>query len=478
MLDGAVRSTPEALEEEHWGDFCHRNYLELNERIRSAWIIGKLDRFSGNGGEVKSTLRRKSLVYYQGDKAVVGSGVVDLCKGLLLWVLKNGVSLMMVVSMFGDDFDVSEQAMAGHIPFYPVLRSQIVVDACFVDAFLMAAWLLMICVVSLLEREDEAVVCSNIGCFLGDGPLPFYDFKNRGSKVICILAGQIPRFAAMAGSSFSLSAVLWLRIHTNHGFFANRTAVWGSSYGPAILMIFTLRLQPWQTINDIDGTEIVCNLTGQPIRYSSVYAFITRILVRQYDYVFAAMAGQGFQVRSVKKASSVKDFARKPPNVKHLRSGSDVTKVFEKLEKEGVQKLLAYLRMICEIEITGLEVSFLQDQALRDDRFNHIFRQSGSVETEALAFINLNDANIVVGKKRCAEVSFMRLEAVFTWVVETVSAPKNQSSVKERSVVQNLFLPRGCQLRIQSVNAQNEDLVLIAFSFVGTTIFRRDNVIR
>nr|GEW04139.1 hypothetical protein [Tanacetum cinerariifolium] len=35
-------------------------------------------------------------------------------------------------------------AMAGRIPFYLVLRSQIIDDACFVDAFLMAAWLLMI----------------------------------------------------------------------------------------------------------------------------------------------------------------------------------------------------------------------------------------------------------------------------------------------------------------------------------------------
>nr|GEW13241.1 elongation factor 1-delta [Tanacetum cinerariifolium] len=34
-------------------------------------------------------------------------------------------------------------------------------------------------------------------------------------------------------------------------------------------------------------------------------------------------------VRSVKKASSVKDFVLKPPNVKHLRSGSDATKVVE-----------------------------------------------------------------------------------------------------------------------------------------------------
>ncbi|GKB47855.1 hypothetical protein Tco_0898608, partial [Tanacetum coccineum] len=35
----AVVFEREALEEAHWGDFCHRNYLKLSERIRQRDVV-------------------------------------------------------------------------------------------------------------------------------------------------------------------------------------------------------------------------------------------------------------------------------------------------------------------------------------------------------------------------------------------------------------------------------------------------------
>ncbi|GJX30972.1 RNA-directed DNA polymerase, eukaryota, reverse transcriptase zinc-binding domain protein [Tanacetum coccineum] len=48
-----------------------------------------------------------------------------------------------------------------------------------------------------------------------------------------------------------------------------------------------------------------------------------------WNYWISSPLFGSFLVRSVKAASSVKDFVLKPPNVKHLRSGSNVTKVVE-----------------------------------------------------------------------------------------------------------------------------------------------------
>ncbi|GJS11225.1 hypothetical protein Tco_0368021 [Tanacetum coccineum] len=38
----------EALEETHWGDFCHRNYLKLSERIRQRDVVIENIQFVGN----------------------------------------------------------------------------------------------------------------------------------------------------------------------------------------------------------------------------------------------------------------------------------------------------------------------------------------------------------------------------------------------------------------------------------------------
>nr|GEW79622.1 hypothetical protein [Tanacetum cinerariifolium] len=38
----------EALEGAHWGDFCHRNYLELNERIQQKDVVIKNIQFVRN----------------------------------------------------------------------------------------------------------------------------------------------------------------------------------------------------------------------------------------------------------------------------------------------------------------------------------------------------------------------------------------------------------------------------------------------
>nr|GEZ64976.1 hypothetical protein [Tanacetum cinerariifolium] len=38
----------EALEEAHWGAFCHRNYLELSERIRRRDVVTENIQFVGN----------------------------------------------------------------------------------------------------------------------------------------------------------------------------------------------------------------------------------------------------------------------------------------------------------------------------------------------------------------------------------------------------------------------------------------------
>ncbi|GJS71893.1 probable ethanolamine kinase [Tanacetum coccineum] len=61
----AVVFEREALEEEHWGDFCHRNYLELNERISEIQLgdIGKLDRFRAMVVESNQPLRRNPVKF-------------------------------------------------------------------------------------------------------------------------------------------------------------------------------------------------------------------------------------------------------------------------------------------------------------------------------------------------------------------------------------------------------------------------------